>query len=179
MDRQVSAIPRKQDPTASRLRIAWTTGRKELLRDMPSGATDDADLEAPLPVDARRKQDEVFHQKHHIKLPLELTPASSFAPFPDVLAFLQAHQVLLNSWAMTATSDRLRAHPGPPDYAMQWAMDRDRQTRQAAVSLYAEGWPMRAGLQVAREQKTAVLWQIGPVGALADAHLPPAKRTCQ
>ena len=40
----------------SRLRIAWATGRKELLRDTPAGATDDADLEAPLPVDARKSK---------------------------------------------------------------------------------------------------------------------------
>lgn len=175
----------------SRLRIAWATGRKELLRDTPAGATDDADLEAPLPVDARKKQDEVFQQKYQLKLPLELTPApplcnrhfrefrkqaktldelakvksaldtslsssqSSKATFPDALAFLRAHQVLLNSWAMTATSDRqsklhvqstmvtdfslsdalayhvfvtdrLRAHPGPAEAAIQWTLDRDR-----------------------------------------------------
>ena len=225
----------------SRLRIAWATGRKELLRDTPAGATDDADLEAPLPVDVRKKQDEVFQQKYQLKLPLELTPApplfnrhfrefrkqaktldelakvksaldtslsssqSSKATFPDALAFLRAHQVLLNSWAMTATSDRqsklhvqstmvtdfslsdalayhvfvtdrLRAHPGPAEAAIQWTLDRDRQTRQAALSLYAEGWPTCEALRVAREQKTAVLWQIGPVGALADAQARPAKR---
>ena len=56
----------------------------------------------------------------------------------------------------------------------------DRQTRQAAISLYAEGWPMSEALRVAVEQKTTVLWQIGPIGALADyssdSAAPPSKR---
>ena len=226
----------------SRLRIAWVTGRKELLRDTPSGSTDDVDFEAPLPADVRQKQDGLFYQKFNTKLPLELTPAAPLfnrhfrefrkqaktlddlskvksavdasAPVPqkggtsfrDVLSLLRAHQILLNSWAMTGTTERrskinpspnatvtdfaladalwyhtfvtdhLRAHPGPADEAIRWTLDRDRQTRQAAVALYGDGWPLSEALRISVEQKTAVLWQIGPMGALADAEGPMAKR---
>ena len=220
----------------SRLRIAWVTGRKELLRDTPLESTDDVDFEAPLPADVRQKQDDLFYQKFNTKLPLELTPAAPLfnrhfrefrkqaktlddlskvksavdasAPVPqkggtsfrDVLSLLRAHQILLNSWAMTGTTERrskinpsphapvtdfaladalwyhtfvtdhLRAHPGPADEAIRWTLDRDRQTRQAAVALYGDGWPLSEALRISVEQKTAVLWQIGPMGALADAH---------
>ena len=195
----------------SRLRIAWVTGHKELLRDTPSGSTDDVDFEAPLPADVRQKQDDLSYQKFNTKLPPELTPAAPLfnrrfrefrkqaktlddlskvksavdasAPVPqkggtsfrDVLSLLRAHQILLNSWAMTGTTERrskinpspnatvtdfavadalwyhtfvtdhLRAHPGPADEAIRWTLDRDRQTRQAAVA--AEG-PMAKRAQL-------------------------------
>ena len=78
------------------------------------------------------------------------------------------------------TSQIARAHPGPSEAALRWVVHRDRQTRQAAISLYAEGWPMSEALRVAVEQKTTVLWQIGPIGALADyssdSAAPPSKR---
>ena len=45
------------------MRIAWLTAGEE------------ADLEAPLPVDVRQPQDDLlFFQKVNAKLPLELTP---------------------------------------------------------------------------------------------------------
>lgn len=222
----------------SRLRIAWVTGRKELLRDTPSMNADDVDLEAPLPADVKQKQDDLFSQKYKLKLPLELMPAAPLfnrhfrefrrraktvddlakvksasdtvpsispagsKPFPDALSMLRALNILLHSWAMTATADRqsklqplvsdfsmtdalayhtfvtdrFRAHPGPLAAAITWTLDRDKQTRQAATSLYSEGYPMSEALQVAVEQKTAVLWQIGPVGALIDGDGPPTKR---
>ena len=70
----------------------------------------------------------------------------------------------------TFVTDRFRAHPGPLAAAITWALDRDKQTRQAAASLQSEGYPMSEALQVAVEQKTAVLWQI------IDGDGPPTKR---
>ena len=78
------------------------------------------------------------------------------------------------SWTSIFGADPLRAHPRPSDFAMQWVMDRDRPPRQAAVCLRKVD-PCGV-LQVASKQKTAVVWHFSPVGAVADAHLSPAKQ---
>ena len=72
----------------------------------------------------------------------------------------------------TFVTDRFRAHPRPLAAAITWTLDTDKQTRQAATSLYSERYPMSEALQVGVDQKTAVLWQIGPVGALIDGEGP-------
>ncbi|CAK9042704.1 Esterase LipC [Durusdinium trenchii] len=83
--------------------------------------------------------------------------------FKDLISLLRAHEILLNSWAMAGTAERdskllpgtkvlefsmsdnlayrtfaaerLRRYPGTVTQAIQWFLDRDRQTRLAAITL--------------------------------------------
>lgn len=119
--------------------------------------------------------------------------------FKDLISLLRAHEILLNSWAMAGTAERdskllpgtkvlefsmsdnlayrtfaaerLRRYPGTVTQAIQWFLDRDRQTRLAAITLYQDEWPLGEALKTAYEPKTAVLWQVGGsgVGAVDDA----------
>ena len=78
----------------------------------------------------------------------------------------------------TFAAERLRRYPGSVGLAIQWFLDRDKQTRLVAISLYAEDWPLGEALKVAYESKTAVLWQVG-TGAVAavDDSLHPKRDT--
>ena len=55
-------------------------------------------------------------------------------------------------------------HPGPAEAAVRWLLDRDRQTRAKARTLYAAGWPWGEALEQAREVHCAVLWTLGNTG---------------
>eukprot|EP00438_Fugacium_kawagutii_P015702 Skav235325 [mRNA] locus=scaffold520:574363:575256:+ [translate_table: standard] len=118
-----------------------------------------------------------------------LKAESPAVSFKDLISLLRAHEILLNSLAMAGTAERdskilpgtkvsefsmsdnfayrtfaaerLRRSPGTVAKAIQWFLDRDKQTRLAGISLYAEDWPLGEALKVAYESKTAVLWQVG------------------
>ena len=122
------------------------------------------------------------------------------ATFKDFISLLRAHEILLNSYAMAGTADRgsklhagikvnefslsdalayrtfaaerLRRYPGTVNQAIQWFLDRDRQTHLSAGALYAEGFPFGEALRQSFEHKTAVLWQVGSVGLIDEPTRP-------
>ncbi|CAJ1344812.1 unnamed protein product, partial [Effrenium voratum] len=123
--------------------------------------------------------------------------------FKDLVSLLRAHELLLNSWALAGTAERgsklkpgqktvefdmtanlayrsfaierVRKFRGTLGQTISWFLDRDRETQKVALSLYAEGYPWGEAMQQTYENRTAVLWQIGPVGVVDDSlSAPPA-----
>lgn len=71
--------------------------------------------------------------------------------------------------------ERVRKFRGTLGQTISWFLDRDRETQKVALSLYAEGYPWGEAMQQTYENRTAVLWQIGPVGVVDDSlSAPPA-----
>ena len=130
--------------------------------------------------------------------PVVLKAESPAVSFKGLISLLRIHEILLNTLAMAVTAERgskilpgtkvcefsmsdnlayrtfaperLRRYPGSVAQAIQCFLDH-KQTRLAAISLYADDWPLGEALKVAYESKAAVLWQVGtgPVGAVDDA----------
>ena len=117
-------------------------------------------------------------------------------PFTSVMSVLWALRILCHAWAMTGTTQRdslMRAgtkvrdadmsecfayydfvyetalrHPGTQQQAQAWIIERDRQTRAKARSLYLEDWPWGEALRESRERHLAVLWTCGSAGMRAE-----------
>ena len=113
------------------------------------------------------------------------SPAVSFK---DLISLLRAHEILLNSLAMAGTAERdskvlylaqefarspsptfnlayrtfaaelLRRYPGSVPQAIQWFLDRDKQARLAAISLYAEDWPLGEALKGIQNSSVVASW---------------------
>jgi hypothetical protein len=58
--------------------------------------------------------------------------------------------------------------------AQAWIIDRDRQTRLKARTLYLENWPLAEALREAREKSLAVIWTIQSTPATTAAASTPA-----
>ena len=56
---------------------------------------------------------------------------------------------------------------GNDDAKVRWLLERDRQTRSKAKSLYATGWPWGEAIHAAKDTHCLVLWTIGNQGANA------------
>ena len=59
---------------------------------------------------------------------------------------------------------KARAHPGPPQATISWLLDRDRQTRAKARTLFAQGWPYGEAVHHAKDTAVSMLWNQGKVG---------------
>ena len=121
-------------------------------------------------------------------------------PFSSIHEFLWKLQVLSHGWAVAGLSLKpsklstgnvsdadfqqcmayvhfvqvaVMKHNGPQAQVLSWVADRDRQTRAAARQLAQEGYPFGEALQVAREQKVAILWTCSQINASAAASVVP------
>ena len=112
--------------------------------------------------------------------------------FASVLEFVLALRVLVHGWSLVNTGkrksrnqhaggdvmdcdlseglayldfvqQRALEHPGTPQQVVAFLLDRDRQTRTKARTLYVDGWPWGEALREAREKHCAVLWTVGPI----------------
>ena len=123
-------------------------------------------------------------------------------PFASLHEFLWKLQVLSQGWAVAGLSPKpsrldkgnvsdadyqlcmayvhfvqvaVMRHGGTQPQVLAWVADRDRQTRAAARQLAQEGYPFGEALQVAREQKVAILWTCSQINASSAAAVVPAK----
>ena len=55
-------------------------------------------------------------------------------------------------------------HPGSEGQIIRWIIERDRQTRAKARTMFTSGWPFGEALTNAREVSCAVLWTCGSPG---------------
>jgi hypothetical protein len=69
---------------------------------------------------------------------------------------------LLQSYLSFVTQKAIH-HGGSPGDTAAWLVDRDRQTRSAARSLFMKGWSFAEALKQARQHECGVLWQIDRV----------------
>ena len=61
------------------------------------------------------------------------------------------------------------AFPGTQAEAVAWILDRDRQTRLKARSLYLDGWPWGEAITEACEKHCSVLWTVSQPASSARA----------
>ena len=59
---------------------------------------------------------------------------------------------------------KAQEHGGPDQAVIRWIIDRDRQTRAKARSLYAQGWPWGEALVQAKDVHCGVLWTVAGTG---------------
>lgn len=123
-------------------------------------------------------------------------------PFASIHEFLWKLQVLSHGWAVAGLSPKpsrlgtgnvsdaeyqqcmsyvhfvqvaVMKHGGNQSQVLAWVADRDKQTRAAARQLAQEGYPFGEALQVAREQKEAILWTCSQINASSAATVVPTR----
>ena len=84
------------------------------------------------------------------------------------LPLLMAYHVFVHQKAML--------HPGPPGATVAWLLDRDRQTRSAARTLFAQGWSYAEGIIEATERQCGVLWTCSSSRGASVALVPSAQQ---
>ena len=121
-------------------------------------------------------------------------------PFASIHEFLWKLQVLSHGWAVAGLTPKpsrlgtgnvsdadyqqcmsyvhfvqvaVMRHGGSQAQILAWVADRDKQTRAAARQLAQEGYPFGEALQVAREQKVAILWTCSQINASSAAAAVP------